>query len=410
MKHVIFVAPFFLEQTVRFLSAICRHPGTKVSLIHQDAVGRLDEGIRHRLHSARQIGDALDPQQISTAVKELARELGPPQRLLGILENLQEALAEVRRANGIPGMDPHTALLFRDKGLMKDALRVAGVPCAAAARAESKTQAIEAARTMGFPLVAKPPDGAGARQTFRLEDENALQTALVRWPPGANNPWLLEAFLSGREHSFDAVSIDGRLLWHSISHYFPGPLEVLENPWVQWCVILPRTIDGPEYDSICQVAPQALQALGMQTGLSHMEWFQRPDGSVAVSEVGARPPGAQFMTLMSYAHDTDMYRAWAELVIDESFAAPVRQYAVGAVYLRGMGHGTIKAVHGLEEAQKEIGPLVMESRLPKYGRPGSSGYEGDGVVIVRHSSTSVVKDACSTLLRTLRVELGEVHE
>ena len=36
---------------------------------------------------------------------------------------------------------------------------------------------------------------------------------------------------------------------------------------------------------------QALGALGMGTGLTHMEWFLRADGSAIVSEVGARPPG-----------------------------------------------------------------------------------------------------------------------
>ena len=38
---------------------------------------------------------------------------------------------------------------------------------------------------------------------------------------------------------------------------------------------------------------RALAALGMGTGLSHMEWFLRKDGSPVVSEVGARPPGAK---------------------------------------------------------------------------------------------------------------------
>ena len=116
---------------------------------------------------------------------------------------------------------------------------------------------------------------------------------------------LLEEFLAGEEHSFDSVVVDGRLVWHSISRYLPTPLDVLENPWIQWCVLLPRDID--EISDIAAVATRAVTALGLRTGLSHMEWFRRADGSVAVSEVGARPPGAQFMTLLSWAHDTDLY-------------------------------------------------------------------------------------------------------
>ena len=63
---------------------------------------------------------------------------------------------------------------------------------------------------------------------------------------------------------------------------------------------------------------RALAALGMGTGLSHTEWFRRADGSIAISEVGARPPGAQFTTLMSYAHDVDFYRACATSYLTES--------------------------------------------------------------------------------------------
>ena len=35
--------------------------------------------------------------------------------------------------------------------------------------------------------------------------------------------------------------------------------------------------------------------LGLQTGMTHMEWFGRPDGSIAIGEIGARPPGAQIL-------------------------------------------------------------------------------------------------------------------
>ena len=70
-----------------------------------------------------------------------------------------------------------------------------------------------------------------------------------------------------------------------------------------------------------------------------MEWFRRPDGSIAISEVGARPPGSQFMTLMSYAHDTDLYAAWARLAVDGVFDPPQRSYACGGAYLRAQGSG-----------------------------------------------------------------------
>ena len=170
-------------------------------------------------------------------------------------------------------------------------------------------------------------------------------------------------------------------------------------------MLLPREIDGPEYEPIRHAGVEALRALGLVSGFSHMEWFRRADGSVAVSEVGARPPGAQFTTLMSFAHDVDLYASWAHLMVYDEFDPPERRWAVGAAYLRPQGHGHIRAVHGVDQLDPALHELVVEARLPQAGQPTSSSYEGDGYVIVRHRDTAVVEQALDQLITTIRVEL-----
>jgi len=85
-----------------------------------------------------------------------------------------------------------------------------------------------------------------------------------------------------------------------------GQLSVSDVPEEELgYVLLPRENKGPQYDEIRRVGARALEVLGMQTGLTHMEWFRRRDGSVAISEVAARPPGAQITNLLSHAHETE---------------------------------------------------------------------------------------------------------
>jgi hypothetical protein len=144
----------------------------------------------------------------------------------------------------------------------------------------------------------------------------------------------------------------------------------------------------------------------MRTGMSHMEWFRRPDGSVAISEVGARPPGARFVNLISWAHDFDLFRAWAEAVIFGRFTPRPRPYAAGAAYLRGQGEGRVAAVRGLESIAAELGALVVEARMPQPGQAPSGTYEGEGYVIVRHPETDVVKDALWKIITRLKVDLA----
>src|SRR5262249_10183430 len=120
----------------------------------------------------------------------------------------------------------------------------------------------------------------------------------------------------------------------------------------------------------------------------------------------ARPPGAQFTTLLSVAHDLDFYRAWSELMVHETFTPPTRNWAVGAVFLRGQGGTRVNRVHGVEEAQRELGELVVQARIPRAGQPKSESYEGEGYVIVRHAETGAVKRALERVLELIRVEMA----
>ena len=401
-----FVAPYLLDTTTRFVEAAASLPDTRLALITTEPADRLPPGLKQHLAGHWRVDDPLDAGQIAWAVEGLSGSVGPVQRLLAVLEQLQVPLAQVREHLGIPGMDAATARNFRDKDQMKTVLRAAGVPCARHRLAESAAAAADFAAQVGFPLVVKPPAGAGAKSTFRLDDPGDLESWLELAPPAPERPALMEEFLTGEEGSYDSVMVDGEIVWDSVSNYVPTPLEVLRHPWMQWVVLLPRDIDGPEYNPIKMVAPVALRALGLDTGLTHMEWFRRPDGSVAVSEVGARPPGAQITSMLCYAHDFDLYSKWAELMVHGRFEPPPRRWAVGTAFLRGQGSGQVQAVQGLDALPQELKSLVIESRLPERGQQSSASYEGDGYVIVRHADTAVVTEALRRLVTTVRVELG----
>jgi phosphoribosylaminoimidazole carboxylase (NCAIR synthetase) len=404
-----FVAPFLMPATVRFVATAAQLPGVRLGLITTEPAERVPDELARHLAAHWRVDDALDPRQIAEAVAGLSRQLGPVERLVGALEQLQVPLAQARDALGMPGMDTATAQNVRDKARMKTVLSAAGVPCARHRLVTEPGEALAFASEVGFPLVAKPPAGAGAQATYRLDDIGALRSWLGAMPPRADAPGLLEEFLVGEEHTFDSVSVGGRTVWASVSDYLPPPLEVLRNPWIQWTVLLPRELADPRYAAISTVGPAAVQALGVRDGLTHMEWFRRPDGSVAVSEVGARPPGAQLSAMLGYVHDVDFFRLWTELVILDRFTPPERRYAAGTAYLRGQGRGRVRAVHGVEELQRRIGHLVVEARLPESGQPASSSYEGEGYVIVRDPETEVVRDALRQIVDGIRVELVEVQ-
>ena len=404
MRNVIFTAPFPLETTMRFARAAARLPDVRLLAIAQNPPTDEDRKV---FDDVALVEDGLDSDSLCRASKALERRYGPIHRVIGILEPLQIQLGEMRRALGVSGTSPETADLFRDKARMKEELRRHGLPCARhrLIRAWSDAEAFVA--EVGLPLVLKPPAGMGCKATWRIDSLDALRAALAALHAGPDSPALAEEFLRGHEHSFETITIGGDVRFSSCSRYYPTPLEVMETPWIQWVIVLPRDIDGPDYADARALGVRAVEALGLETGFTHMEWFRRDDGSLAIGEIAARPPGAHIVLANSYAYDTDMYKAWARATVDDAFDGPFeRKYAVGVAYLRGVGHGRVVRVSGVELANERVGRLVVDSRLPARGAPRADTYEGDGYVIVRDPDTEVVKAAMKHVIETIRVEYG----
>jgi biotin carboxylase len=411
MVHVLFAIPFAAENTLRFARAAASLPGVQLSVVTQDPPERFPAEFRALLAAFHQVPDAMQVADLQAGVQAVAQKVGKVDRLLGILEPLQEPLAAVREQLRIRGMDAPTARNFRDKARMKDLFAAHDIPCARHQLVASVEQGLRFAEQVGFPLVGKPPAGAGAKSTARCDEIGELRTFLAQHRPAPGREVLLEEFVLGREFSFDSVTLHGQHVFHNICCYYPTPLEVMDNPWIQWSVVLPKELGGGEFHDIHRIGPRALSMLGMWTGMSHLEWFRRHDGSIAIGEVAARPPGAQFMSLMSYVTDCDLYRAFAQLMVFETFTPPERRYAAGAAYLRGQGGAgakapLVRAVHGLDEMRQQVGALIVETRLPTIGKPPNQSYEGDGYVIVRHPDTRVVTEAVQQIVRTVRVEVG----
>jgi len=410
----VFACPRFSPAATQMIEAAVGLPGLRLAVVSNEPQCVLPSALAASLAAHWQVDDVTNPEQLEQAVLGVQSLTGglPVSALFGAYEQLQEPLARVRERLGIDGMRPDAARRFRDKDVMKQALRRAGIPCARAVRAHSADEALAGARTLGYPLVAKPVAGAGARHTERITNTAALAHYLQRVPVSPNAPVLLEELLVGREYSMESITIGGRTVWQSHTRYAPSPLEVLEHPWMQWCVLLPREQEDPSVADARAMVSQALVALGMETGVSHAEWFRRSDGSLALSEIAARPPGAHMTTLIARAHDVDFVKVWAAMQIHGALHAaldggdtmPPRRYAVGAAYLRAQGHGSrITHVHGVDQIARSLGALITDARLPVIGDHPTGSYEGDGVLIVRHPETAIVEAALQEIVSTVRV-------
>lgn len=401
---VVFVAPFYKPNVRQFVEPLAELDGVTLALLSQDSEECFPESVRSKV-IFQQVHDATSIEHLTVAAHYLTDRHQKIHRLLAVNEQIQLPVARVRERLGIGGMSPETILNFRDKARMKECFRAVGVPCARHCAAQSPEQVRAFVKEVGYPVCVKPVDGAAAQGTVRVASPEVLEQILQASRPSPDRPLQVEEFVVGEEHSFETFSLGGHHLWHSVTHYDPSPLSVIENPWVQWRIISPFEIGGDRYDDIKQAGRTALTCLGMGTGLTHLEWFRKPDGSVVIGEVAARPPGAEIVTIMNRAHDMDLYKIWSELMVYEQLRdIPARKYAAGAAFLRGLGGGRVRAVRGLEILE-ELGDMVTDSRIPQVGQPAANSYEGEGFVLVRHQETQKVRETLQRIVETVRVEL-----
>ena len=170
-------------------------------------------------------------------------------------------MAYAREVLGLDGMDVQTALNVRDKSRMKTVLREAGVPCARHQLVTNAAEALAFAEAVGFRwwqnlrpvLERRPRTGWMILVRYTVGWSRFLPMRMRR--DCSRSSW------SERNTPFDSVTVGGQTVFSSIADYWPTPLEVLRQPWIQWTVLLPRELDDPRYDGIWEIGPAALRAL-----------------------------------------------------------------------------------------------------------------------------------------------------
>lgn len=407
MRNIIFVAPFLMETTLRFVDGARGLQNVRILGITTKKPGGPTPRERARFHELYEVNDCFDPAQLEEAARFYMKQFGPVFRVLNILEHIQEVVAELRARIGVQGLQPEVARRFLHKGAMKAMMQQQGIPCARHAVLRSIPEGEEFIRATGFPVILKPPVGAGCKSTYRISNAAEFAAAMREIQPSPQNPIQAEEFITGTEHSFDTVTVGGRPLFYSISHYITKPLEAIETPECLYYYVLPRDYSGPEFDDIKRVGLETVVKLGMESGMTHCEWFRRENGTSAIGEIAARPPGAQITRAMCYAHDADFYRIWARAGVDEAFdGVPERKYAVGVVFFKGPGNGRVVRVEGADEANAKIGKYVIEAKLPQVGEPKGDGYEGNGFAIIRDPDTKTAYEVIEYLAHKVKTFYG----
>ena len=299
--------------------------------------------------------EALPDYEAGGRVEARALELARRYRLDRIIacqEQDLERAAQLREILGLPGQRLSSVLVFRDKVMMKDAARAAGIPVAAYRDVECAVDIIAFAAEHGFPIVVKPRDSAASIDVAILHTPEALDGYLDRAElSGRYRPNLMvESFVPGPMCHIDGLVIGGRVIFAWPSQYLFVEADFAEDHRGRLDVTLDP--DDPLTARLLDFADRLLDALpGPDNFAFHAEVFHTPDDRLVLCEIACRTGGTAIRQILRTLFGVDANEAWvrAELglpvpiVLDRT---PLRPSTMAGQLSVTRRPGTVLAVPG----------------------------------------------------------------
>lgn len=394
--NVLFLSPGYPDEMAGYIRGLAEIGANiyGVGDSHQDS---LPPETRAALTAYVQVAGIMDEGAvIDRVLGQIAQHRVTIDRVESLWEPLMLLAARFREVLGVPGMSVEQTVPFRDKEIMKQVLDRAGIRTPRHARCRTKDEIWAAADYVGFPLIVKPIDGAGSADTHRVDAPEDLDH-VIRLVTHLSQV-SVEEFIDGEEFTFDTICGGGRVHHHNICWYRPRPLVARTVEWMDSQTIALQDVDDPFVAGGRTMGFEVLNALGFETGFTHMEWFRKPDGETVFGEIAARPPGARTSDIINYAADFDCYRGWAEAACYGSLSQPIeRRYNAAMIFKRARGHGRITSIQGLDGWLQRFGEHVVHVEMLPVGarrRDWKQTLLSDGHVMLRHPDLQTTLGMC----------------
>jgi biotin carboxylase len=259
--------------------------------------------------------DVFDPAAATQAATVLARE----HRIAGVYcyhEAVILAAAHVAAALGLPGPSVGAVTAVRDKSRTRRLLTEAGLPQPGFALVDTLDGAREAARELGYPLVAKPCSLGASQGVVKVRDEADLPQALAISRSATQRGMttgtlvLLEQYLAGPEISVDAAVFDDGYQPFAVARK-----QIGDEPFFEEIGHVVAADDELLADQgLLDLLAAAHRAVGWSDGVTHTEVKFTEDGPVVV-EINGRLGGDLIPYLGQLATGIDPGQAAVDLAL-----------------------------------------------------------------------------------------------
>ena len=364
MKNVIFISPNFPANYWLFCRELKRNDMNVLGIGDQPYEELTDE-LKDSLNEYFWVSNLENDEEVYRAVAFLIYKHGRIDWLESNNEYWLERDARLRTDFHITsGFQEEDIPRIKYKSKMKEYYQRVGIPVARYHMVDTLDECLAFAAEVGYPVVAKPDNGVGASHTFKIEDEQQMRRFFRdKWQ---DISYIMEEFVDGEVNSYDAI-IDsrGEPLFETGNVTPMSIMDIVNNKDNSIFYIRKKLPDD-----IREMGRAAVKSFGVRSRFIHFEFFRLlrdqeglgKKGDVTALEVNMRPSGGVTPDMINFAHSTDVYKIWADMIAFDFSTTPAGKHSYCAFVGRRDGKDFV--MKHTDILEKYHSHLRMAERIP----------------------------------------------
>ena len=310
MNYLLVSPNFPISQ--EFFAKELKEKGINVLGVGSESYDSLSQTLKDNLVEYFRVNDLEDYEEVFRAVAFLTYKHGKIDRIESNNEYWLELDARLREDFNVYGVKPKQLEFTKYKSKMKTMFKEAGARVAKGYAANNKEELNGILKKLELPLIAKPDNGVGSANTYKLLTQRDVEEFINEWNEKVS--YFFEEFVeNGVLCTYDGLINQHRDIVFETSFIYTQPTLDLVNNGLDYANIIEPNIDP----KLKELGQRIVYKFGMRERFFHIEFFRLPDGEYIALEYNNRIAGGTCIDLYNYSYNISLYEIYADVVLDK---------------------------------------------------------------------------------------------
>ena len=310
MNYLLVSPNFPISQ--EFFAKGLKEKGINVLGVGSESYDSLSQTLKDNLVEYFRVNDLEDYEEVFRAVAFLTYKHGKIDRIESNNEYWLELDARLREDFNVYGVKPKQLEFTKYKSKMKTMFKEAGARVAKGYAANNKEELNGILKKLELPLIAKPDNGVGSANTYKLLTQRDVEEFINEWNEKVS--YFFEEFVeNGVLCTYDGLINQYGDIVFETSFIYTQPTLDLVNNGLDYANIIEPNIDP----KLKELGQRIVYKFGMRERFFHIEFFRLPDGEYIALEYNNRIAGGTCIDLYNYSYNISLYEIYADVVLDK---------------------------------------------------------------------------------------------